>query len=52
MELNEVVNDILGYISEDIDRSYKLLVGSDSHPSQQGTCFVSAIIIHRLGRCV
>jgi len=50
MELNQVVNDILAYISEDIDRPYKLLVGSDSHPSQQGTCFVSAVIIHRLGK--
>lgn len=50
MELNEVVNDILAYVSEDIDRQYKLLVGSDSHPSEQGTCFVSAIIIHRQGK--
>lgn len=50
MELNEVVENILAYINEDITRPYKLLVGSDSHPSQQGTCFVSAIIIHRLGK--
>lgn len=50
MELSEVIIDILDYISEDITRSYKLLVGSDSHPHQQGTCFVSAVIIHRQGK--
>ena len=50
MELNEVIIDILNYTREDITRSYKLLVGSDSHPHRQGTCFVSAIIIHRQGK--
>lgn len=50
MDINEVVTDILDYISEDVTRSYKLLIGSDSHPNQQGTCFVSAIIIHRQGK--
>lgn len=50
MELDEVVTDILDYVSNDITRSYKLLVGSDSHPGSQGTCFVSAIIIHREGK--
>lgn len=50
MELQEVVADILDYVSDDITRPYKLLVGSDSHPGSQGTCFVSAIIIHRQGK--
>jgi len=50
MELVEVVEDILAYVSEDITRSYKLLVGSDSNPGAHGTCFVSAIIIHREGK--
>jgi len=50
MELDEVVADILEYVSDDITRTYKLLVGSDSHPGSQGTCFVSAIIIHREGK--
>lgn len=50
MELTEVISDIMAYISEDIDRHYKLLVGSDSHPREEGTCFVSAIIIHRQGK--
>ncbi len=49
LSLKEVVGDLLAYISEDLDRSYQLIVGSDSHPASQGTCFVSAIIIHRQG---
>lgn len=50
MRLDEVVTDILAYISEDMTRPYNLIVGSDSHPGGQGSCFVSAIIIHRLGK--
>lgn len=50
MPLNEVVLDILSYVHEDIERAYKLIVGSDSHPGEKATCFVSAIIIHRLGK--
>lgn len=50
MEFDEVVADILDYVSDDITRTYKLLVGSDSHPGSHGTCFVSAIIIHREGK--
>ncbi|MDD2619526.1 MAG: ribonuclease H-like YkuK family protein [Syntrophomonadaceae bacterium] len=50
LSLIEVVKDMLDYISEDLDRSYKIIVGSDSHSNCQGTCFVSAIIIHRQGK--
>ncbi|HZK43090.1 MAG TPA: ribonuclease H-like YkuK family protein [Syntrophomonadaceae bacterium] len=47
MSLNEVIKDIKEYIIEDTSRAYKLIVGSDSHPNNDKTCFVSAIIIHR-----
>ncbi|HOQ10133.1 MAG TPA: ribonuclease H-like YkuK family protein [Syntrophomonadaceae bacterium] len=50
MTLEQVVADILAYISEDQERSYTLLVGTDSQPYHKGTCFVSAIIIHRKGK--
>jgi hypothetical protein len=50
MKLEEVVTDILAYISEDITRPYNLIVGSDSHPGGEGSCFVSAVIIHRMGK--
>ncbi|MEN6325010.1 MAG: ribonuclease H-like YkuK family protein [Syntrophomonas sp.] len=50
LSLTEVVCDMLAYVNEDLSRSYKVIVGSDSHPGSQGTCFVSAIIIHRQGK--
>jgi len=52
MTLKEVVLDILDYIAEDVTRCYKLIVGTDSHPHlrEQWTCFVSAVVIHRLGK--
>lgn len=50
MTLEKVVTDILDYAGEDQSRPYKLLVGTDSQPFHKGTCFVSAIIIHRLGK--
>jgi len=50
LELTEVVEDILAYIREDLNHTYKLIVGSDSHPRVTNTCFVSAIIIHRQGK--
>lgn len=50
LSLVEVIENIKAYISEDTTRIYKLIVGSDSHPSHEETCFVSAIIIHREGK--
>lgn len=50
ISFSEVIKDILGYINEDKTYSYKLIVGSDSQPRPEGTCFVSAIIIHREGK--
>lgn len=50
MNLIQVVKDILEYVSEERDRTYKLIVGSDSQPHVDGTCFASAIIIHRVGK--
>lgn len=50
LSLDEVVIDILNYVSEDMSLAYKLIVGSDSQPREEGTTYVSAIIIHRLGK--
>lgn len=50
MDLDRVVIDILDYVSEDTELSYKLIVGSDSHNRENESCFVSAIIIHRMGK--
>jgi len=50
LNFEQVVDDIIQYIEEDINYSYKLLIGTDSQPRNDGTCFVSAIIIHRQGK--
>lgn len=49
LNLEQVVDDILSYISEGRDYQYKLIVGSDSQ-SREVTCFVTAIILHRVGK--
>jgi predicted RNase H-related nuclease YkuK (DUF458 family) len=49
VSFDQVVEDILNYISEDLNYQYKLIIGSDSQ-SRQHTCFVTAIIIHRVGK--
>lgn len=50
LSLAQVMENIMEYVNEDTNRTYKLIVGSDSHPSHDDTCFVSAIIIHREGK--
>jgi predicted RNase H-related nuclease YkuK (DUF458 family) len=49
LSLEQVVDDIRRYVGEDTSFQYKLIVGSDSQ-SNEGTCFVTAIIIHRVGK--
>ncbi|QGU00571.1 DUF458 domain-containing protein [Candidatus Syntrophocurvum alkaliphilum] len=50
MSLQDVAKDIKNYTNEDIKQAYKLIVGTDSQNGQTGSCFVSAIIIHRIGK--
>nr|WP_073089135.1 ribonuclease H-like YkuK family protein [Thermosyntropha lipolytica] len=50
MTMDEVVDDIINYINEDTRRSYKIIVGSDSKVWGKETCFVSAVIVHRVGK--
>ncbi|MCY0881369.1 MAG: ribonuclease H-like YkuK family protein [Firmicutes bacterium] len=45
----QMYKDILSYIAQDTQSRYKLIVGTDSHTRTQ-TLFVTAIVIHRLGK--
>jgi len=51
---NEVMEEIAGFIGEDKNLSYKLVIGTDSQTKRQnGTAevdFVTAIVIHRQGK--
>lgn len=49
LSYDRLVVDLLDYVAEDPHASYKLIVGTDSHTRSE-LCFVSAIIVHRLGK--
>lgn len=49
MTMEEVVRDIVGFIKEDSSNQYKLIIGTDSH-TRTDACFVTAIIVHRVGK--
>jgi predicted RNase H-related nuclease YkuK (DUF458 family) len=42
--------DIIEYIHEEPEANYSIIVGTDSQYTEEVTCFVSAVIIHRQGR--
>lgn len=48
--LSEVVSEIKKYVEEDPDFVYNLVIGSDSQCHNKITIFVTAVIIHRVGR--
>lgn len=45
----QLVADLLAFVAEDPDAAYKLIVGTDSQTAVD-LCFVTAIVIHRLGK--
>lgn len=49
LSLHAMVEDILAFVRAEPDAYYKLIVGTDSH-SRNDLVFVSAVIIHRLGK--
>ncbi|HHV78581.1 MAG TPA: hypothetical protein GXX40_03040 [Firmicutes bacterium] len=49
MSFDRVFRDIISYIEEEPQAKYKLIIGTDSH-TREDVCFVSAIIVHRVGK--
>lgn len=50
LELPEVREKILAFLSEDPEGKYQLVVGTDSQPHNgAGVDFVTAIVVHRVG---
>ncbi len=49
MSMDEMFDDIITYMHSVPDAKYKLIIGSDSH-ARDDSCFVTAVIIHRLGK--
>lgn len=50
LTLEQVVDDLLAYLAEEPNYTYKFIVGSDSQVREGNTCFVTAVIIHRVGK--
>lgn len=49
MEFDDMMDDILNYITGLPSSSYKIIIGTDSQVRNQ-TCFITAVVVHRLGK--
>ncbi|HHV63451.1 MAG TPA: hypothetical protein GXX51_12565 [Firmicutes bacterium] len=49
LSFNETFKDIINYVQEVPNARYKLIIGTDSQLRDE-TCFVTAIIVHRVGK--
>jgi len=49
MDFETMFADIVYFVQEDPLASYKLIIGTDSQIGES-TCFVTAVIIHRIGK--
>lgn len=50
MTFDEVIGDVVAIMEEDPKTHYEIVVGTDSHSSPGEMDFVSAIIVHRVGK--
>lgn len=50
LSLEEMTDKIKSFLSEEHDVEYKIVIGTDSQTSKKGTLFVSALIVHRVGK--
>ncbi|MFZ5650618.1 MAG: ribonuclease H-like YkuK family protein [Bacillota bacterium] len=49
MSFGEMMADIAGFITGTPTSSYKVIIGSDSQVKSE-TCFITAVVVHRLGK--
>ena len=50
LPIEQIVNEIIGFMKEDPNRSYKIILGTDSKIGSDLTAdFVTAIVVHRIG---
>ena len=48
LELEQVVQRMCAFMKK--EGEYRIIVGTDSQPLMRSTLFVSAIVVHRIGR--
>jgi predicted RNase H-related nuclease YkuK (DUF458 family) len=49
MSLDDVIDDIARYMTEDATKKYRVIIGTDS-PGSKKVEFITAIVVHRVGR--
>lgn len=49
MNWDEVVDDLLAYVVEEPELTYKIIIGTDSQVREE-THFVTAVVVHRVGK--
>ncbi|MCK4259964.1 MAG: ribonuclease H-like YkuK family protein [Halanaerobiales bacterium] len=50
MNFDETYKDIAKFVNEAPDLEYQLIVGCDSQTREENVCFVTAVVIYRLGK--
>jgi len=50
LSLNRVIQELLCFINEEPNRKYKIVIGTDSSGRGQKIDFVTALVVHRIGR--
>lgn len=50
LSLEQVVDELLGFVAEQSGVAYRLIIGTDSQTTGAHTHFVTAIVVHRVGK--
>lgn len=50
MDFNDVYKKMIHFIKQDPSSNYRIAIGTDSHVHAEGTRFISAIHLHRVGK--
>jgi len=48
--VDQMIRQIAAFLEEDPVAQHKIVIGTDSHTTNQSTTFVSAVVVHRVGK--
>jgi predicted RNase H-related nuclease YkuK (DUF458 family) len=48
--IEQMVDHIQRYLQDDPKAQHKIVIGTDSHTTRQSTTFVTAVVVHRVGK--
>jgi len=50
LSVDQMIRHIAAYLEEDPKAAHKIVIGTDSQTTHQATTFVTAVVIHRVGK--